>query len=477
MNRKQKPKTKKSIEEKGIVRVTYIFLGLFVCLIGYIVYFMVCKSEDTINNSYNKRLDSFADYVVRGDIKTSDGEVLAHTEVDNSGNETRVYPYDNVYAHVVGYASKGKTGLELQGNFYMLNSNDNIFVQTYNDITGQKSQGDNVVTTLDSTLQQVAYDALGSNNGAVVVMEPDTGKILAMVSKPDYNPNTLASDWDAIISDTTNSCLVNRATQGLYPPGSTFKILTALEYMREHPDYANFTYDCDGTLLIDEYKIDCYNGNAHGSVDFATAFAKSCNGAFATMGTMLNAGSFNKLCSDMLFNVDLPVSFEHNKSSFSFNTGAGTFDTMQTAIGQGKTQITPLHNAIIASIIANDGVLMKPYLIDHIENCNGVTVKTFKQSEYGKIISDNEANELTTLMRGVVTEGTGQILSYGDYEAAGKTGTAQYDSSENDHSLFTGFAPASDPKIVVSVVVEGEGSDGTKGVAVAKAIFDAYFSR
>lgn len=477
MSKDKQSKNKKSIEEKNIIKVTYVFLALFLCLIGYITYFVIFKSEETINNSYNKRLDSFADYVVRGEIKSSDGKVLAYTEVDGEGNEKRIYPYNNLFAHVVGYTSKGKTGIELQGNFYLLNSNDNIFVQTYNDIVGNKNIGDNIITTLDYELQNVAYNALGSNDGAVVVIEPDTGKILAMVSKPDYDPNTLSEDWESIISDANNSCLVNRATQGLYPPGSTFKILTALEYMRGYSDYENFTYDCSGTLYVDEYTIDCYNGNSHGVVDFNTAFAKSCNGAFASMGTKLNAGSFNKLCTQMLFNVELPVNFEYNKSKFSFNTGADVFETMQTAIGQGKTQITPLHNAIISAIIANDGVLMKPYLIDRIENCNEITVKQFKPSEYGTIISKEEADKLTSLMQGVVAQGTGTILSYGDYDAVGKTGTAQYDSSDNDHSLFTGFAPSTYPKIVVSVVVEGDNSDGTKGIEVAKAVFDAYFNR
>lgn len=475
MSKDRQSKSKKSIEVKNIINVTYVFLGVFMCLIGYIVYFMIFKSEDTINNSYNKRLDSFADYVVRGQIKSSDGKVLAYTEVDSEGNEQRVYPYNNMFAHVVGYTSQGKTGLELQANFYLLSSNDNIFVQTYNDIVGNKNVGDNVITTLDYELQNVAYNALGNNNGAVVALEPDTGKILAMVSKPDYNPNTLYSEWESIISDANNSCLVNRATQGLYPPGSTFKILTALEYIREYSDYESFTYDCSGRLDIDEYHIDCYNGNSHGTVDFTSAFAKSCNGAFASMGTKLNAGSFNKLCTDMLFNVELPVNFEYNKSSFSYNTGADVFETMQTAIGQGKTQITPLHNAIISAIIANDGVLMKPYLIDRIENCNGITVKQFKPSEYGTILSKTEADKLTELMKAVVTQGTGSVLSYGNYDAVGKTGTAQYDSSDNDHSLFTGFAPSTEPKIVVSVVVEGDNSDGTKGIEVAKAVFDAYF--
>ena len=201
-------------------------------LIGYLVYFNVVKSEDFINSPYNTRQDTFADRVVRGQILDSNGEVLARTDVDGEGNETRVYPYSNIFAHVVGYASQGKSGLESEANFQLLTSHAFFLEQLKNQFQGKKNQGDNVITTLNANLQQTAYAALGDRRGAIVVMEPSTGKILAMVVKPDFDPNTIDADWDYLINDPNDSRLLNRATMGQYPPGSVFKIVDALAYYR-----------------------------------------------------------------------------------------------------------------------------------------------------------------------------------------------------------------------------------------------------
>lgn len=233
--------------------------GPVLALAVYMGYFLQMKSEDVINNPYNARLDSFSDRIVRGSILASDGTVLAETTTDDAGNETRVYNYGGVFDHAVGYSSKGKTGIEAMANFYLLSSHVNLVEQAGNELAGAKNLGDSVVTTLDMELQQAAYAALGDRRGAVIAMEPDTGKILAMVSKPGYDPNTLLQDWASLTDSSNNQGqLVNRATAGLYPPGSTFKIVTALEYMREHPDdYKDFHFDCNGVYHNGDYSIKC----------------------------------------------------------------------------------------------------------------------------------------------------------------------------------------------------------------------------
>ena len=177
--------------DKSILFVTYIMVGLFVGLMGYFGYFLQVQSETVINNSYNARLDSFSDRIIRGEILSNDGTVLAKTNVAEDGTETREYPYNNIFAHVVGYTAQGKSGLESVSNFELLTSNAFFVDKLKNEFQDKKNQGDNVVTTLDTNLQEAAYDALGSNKGAVVVMDPSTGKILAMVSKPDFDPNTV----------------------------------------------------------------------------------------------------------------------------------------------------------------------------------------------------------------------------------------------------------------------------------------------
>lgn len=222
--------------------ITYFVVFIFIAMMAYLVKYVVFDANTTIANSYNKRQSLYAENVTKGKIISSDGVVLAETKVDSEGNETRVYPYGSMFAHVVGYDSNGQSGLELSANYYLLTSNQNILYKVYHALTDEKDMGNNVITTLDYNLQSTAYNALGNNDGAVIVIEPDTGKILAMVSKPDYDPN----DIDNVIaesSDSDSSCLLNRATQGLYPPGSTFKILTTLEYIRENPDYGSGSHD------------------------------------------------------------------------------------------------------------------------------------------------------------------------------------------------------------------------------------------
>lgn len=464
---------------KNILRLAYVVAGIFVCMLLYLGYFIQFESGTAINNTYNPRVNLLAEKVVRGKILSADGQVLARTVTADDGMETRECPFGNLYAHVVGYTEKGRTGIESMTNFYLLTSHVNLIEQIVNEFSGTKNLGDNVVTTLDSRLQQTAYDLLGDRRGAVVVMEPDTGKILAMVSKPDYDPNTVAAQWESLTADEQGEArLLNRATQGLYAPGSTFKILTLLEYIREHPDdYENFHFDCDGTYENGEYQIRCYQGEAHGSQDLSQAFANSCNGAFASMGLELDLKQYADLADQLLYNQPLPLALPYNKSSYSMTEGADTWEVLQTAIGQGKTQVTPIHQLMVTSAIANGGTLMKPYVVDHLENAGGQTIKKFMPSAYGELLSASEAEQLTEYMRQVVETGTGSAVRTDAYTVAGKTGSAEFETGKETHAWFTGFAPAEDPKIAVTVIVEESGSGGRVAAPIARGIFDAYFSR
>ena len=463
-------------ENKHILIITYVVVGMFVCLMGYFGYFLQVQSEKVINNSYNARLDSFSDRIIRGKIVSNDGRVLAETTVQEDGAEVRTYPYQDLFAHAVGYSDHGKAGLEALANFYLLSSHMNLAEQTMNQLADRKNPGDNVITTLDVDLQQAA---LGDRKGAVVALEPDTGKILAMVSRPGFDPNTLGQEWEALISgDNTQAQLLNRASQGVYPPGSTFKIVTALEYMREHPDtWQEFSFDCDGSYEHGDYTIKCYHGTAHGAQNLIQAFANSCNGAFASLGLEINLEQMQNLAEHLLFNGPLPVSIAYSKSSYAMGTGAGDWERLQTAIGQGNTQMTPLHNALLTAAIANGGVLMKPYLIDRVETAEGEEVKKFLPVTYGELMSASEAEALSGLMRQVVTEGTGSAVRTDAYAAAGKTGSAEFEKGKESHAWFTGFAPAEDPKLVVTVLVEEGGSGGREAAPIARALFDLYFSK
>lgn len=473
----KKKKAKKGNTNREIMNITFIFVGIFVLMLGYFASFVAFKSKDVINNAYNKRQDLLAEQIVRGDILSADGKVLAHTRTDDDGKEIRVYPYNNVFAHIVGRLNKGRTGLESSENFLLLTSNENGIKKIFTELSGEKNIGDNVITTLDANLQEVAYNALGNNKGAVVVMEPSSGKILSMVSKPDYDPNKIDVLWNDLVNDSdNNSALINRATQGIYPPGSIYKILTVLQYMRENKDYESYEYNCTGKGVFNNVTINCYNNKAHGRVNLLQSFAKSCNTSFANIGTMINMNSFRKLNESFLFNNPLPTNLVYNKSSFVLDGNSDKSEIPQTVIGQGKTGISPLHSALITSSIANGGVLMKPYVVDRIENANNTVIKKYLPELYGTILKSEEATTLTTFMTEVIKNGTASALKNKPYEVAGKTGSAEYETGKPAHAWFVGFAPATNPEIVVSVIVESVGTGSEYAVPVASKIFDAYFN-
>lgn len=463
-------------EKKAILSVVYIFVGLFVLMMGYFTYFLLIKRDDVVNSTYNLRHDVLSKRIIRGKILSSDGKVLAETITDDEGNEIRAYPYKDMYANVVGRVARGRTGIEEVENITLLTTYSKSPDAMYNDLVGVKNPGNNVVSTLNHKLTKLAYDALGNDRGAVVVIEPKTGKILTMVSKPSYDPNEIEYNWDKLTEDIDNkSPLLNRASQGLYPPGSTFKLLTALAYMRDNPDYMDYEYKCVGHTEYEGMRISCSGNKVHGRLDLKQAFAKSCNSSFSSIGKNISIDDFRSLSESFFFNQPLPARVVNNPSSFLLKVGeSGVKETMQTAIGQGRTLITPLHNAMITAAVANDGVIMKPYVIDHIESAGGRILKGYIPEEASRVMTVKEANYLKSLMRAVVTEGTAKRLQKLDVKVAGKTGTAETEGATS-HAWFVGFAPLNDPEIVISVIVENKGSGSEYAVPIAEKIFDAYF--
>ena len=318
--------------------------------------------------------------------------------------------------------------------------------------------------------------ALGDNKGAVVVMEPSTGKILAMVSKPSFDPNNVSENWDALNNDE-NSSLLNRATLGQYTPGSTFKLVTTLAFMRQNPDYNNYSFECNGEFSQNGATIHCYNSTAHGEENLTDSVANSCNSSFSNIGLQLDKAEWRKTAKQMLFNSKLPGDVKYNESSFRLKTDAGDADTMMTAIGQGETQVSPYHMAMIVSTIANGGKLMKPYLVDKITNYAGTTVKKYMPESYKELMTSSEAAQLTEYMKAVVDYGTGAALSGASYTVAGKTGTAEVSEDGNTvHSWFVGFSNVDNPELAISVCVEDADTATITGVSVAKQVFDSYYN-
>ena len=462
----------------------YLFIScvtilLFLTLIAHLVYFNIRLKDDIINSPYNRRQDTLSEFVVRGAIKSSDGSTLAYTETDDDGTEYRVYPYGREFAHTVGYMTHGKGGIELFANYELLSSHSNIIDQVINDFKRRKNRGDSFVTTLHAGLQDACYSILGDYQGAIIAIEPKTGAIRAMVSKPDFDPNTLAYDWDEMVSDPSNSQLVNRAAQGLYAPGSTFKILTSLAWYQRYGSFDKFSFKCTGEFTVGEITVHCYEHTAHGEEDLPAAFIHSCNTAFSQLGLDLKAKALTNVTKRLMFGEALPFDLPSKRSRWSL-TGASTDEELvQTAFGQGKTLVTPYHMALITCAIANRGVLMKPHLTDHIENAAGTRISSYKPSVYRTLLSTAEAEQMTELMQRVVTEGTASGLSDRFYSAAGKTGSAEYlksDGTIGTHSWFVGFSDTEDPDLVVVVLAENGGAGSSTAVPMAGRVFDTWYS-
>lgn len=478
---KKSGKTNRGSMRRGnreILLITYIFVALFVGLIVYLFCYTQFRSSDIINNPYNKRQDLYAKRVVRGDILSRDGSLLATTVTDEEGNEKRVYPYGNVFSHAVGYTTHGRAGVEQIANFTLLTSDVYIGERIKNDFNGVKNPGNKVVTTLNVYMQRVADASLSGQKGAIIACDVNTGEILALVSKPDFDPNTVDQIWDMINEDKENSMLLNRVCSGLYPPGSTFKIVTALEYIKEHGNRDDYDYDCTGSFTYEGNTINCYHGQKHGELDFTKSFAKSCNSSFANISTTLNKRRFAKTCDELLFGEKLPIPYSYKKSSVNVSGDSDIADVMQTAIGQGKTQISPFHMNLITQSICNEGILMTPYIISETLSANDDVLSVTEPSEYCRLISKENADILEQLMDEVVQNGTATKLrnTYG-YKAYGKTGSAEYSSDKNaSHAWFTGYGKDdAGNAVAVTVIVEGGGSGGEVAVPIAGNVLDAYF--
>lgn len=463
---------------KPILVLMALFTLAFFVLCFHLFYFMSNESYEVISSNYNPRQAILAKQNIRGNIENEEGIVLATTYVSGE-QEQRVYPYENLFAHVVGYSDFGTTGIENIKNMTLVSSSVPLSEKVVNDLNNKKDKGDTVVCTLDVDLQQTAHKALGVYKGAVVVTDVKTGKVLTMVSKPDFDPNTIAKEWENITNDPDNSVLVNRATQGLYPPGSTFKILDLLEFYRENPtDYDKFAYTCTGRFQYADRKISCYHGMKHGSLDLRKAFAKSCNCSFANIGVSLNRESFRSTLDSLLFDQELPMPLAYSKSHVNFGEETEDSIILQATIGQGESVITPMHLNMITAAIANKGILMEPLFVTEVKSAEGTTISTYKPKEYKALMTEAEAEILKYYMQAVVEEGTGDFLKGAGYTSAGKTGSAEYGSVKGkSHAWFTGFMPAEEPQIAVTVIIEGAGSGGDYAVPIAKRIFDCYYEK
>lgn len=450
---------------KRIIRVLIAISLLFLALVTYLLWFNMFRAKDVYTNSYNKRQWESEQQVQRGEIYSQDGVLLAETEIDGDAR-IRKYPKGRLYSHIIGYCSQvyGKTQLE------MSHDDDLIGKGTISLTLNEIKHGNNLNLTINDELQEYAYEQLDGRDGAIVAMEPTTGQILAMVSLPDFNPETIEKDWPSMMEDE-NSPFLARATQGLYPPGSTYKIVTAAGVYDN--GMTTETFEDEGLFKKGDVTVYNYNKESFGKLDIKTAFEVSSNYVFCTLGYEMGADAVKaeaeKFGVNKSFEFDIPVS----QSQIQYKKMTD-LDGALVSIGQGGLVMTPLHVAMMASAVANNGKMMKPYIVETVTTENGTVIGQTKPSVLYDSIGTACADYIEDMMIGVVEDGTGTGAQISGITVAGKTGTAE-NETDKDHAWFVGYAPVENPTICVAVVLENAATSGGKSaVPIAKNIIRKF---
>lgn len=452
-----------NIESKRIIKVLVALSGLLISVVIYLSYFEIFRADHVVENNYNKRRWINEEYVLRGMIVDRNGKILAKSEKLEKG-QVRQYQFGSLYSHIIGYSDKayGKAGLESSYNENLLNMHgDNPFKEMKEKITGPRENGNNLILSVDHELQSYVEQRLRGKKGAIVLMNPKNGEIYAMVSKPDFDPSYLTKNWEEITEDQ-DSPLLNRATMGLYTPGSVFKVITTTAAIENKNIKKNF--QCEGAVNIDGYILRDYKETAHGEVGLEEALIKSCNVAFSQIGLELGETKLKNTAEKYMFNQIIPFDLLTKTSAFPQKGNMSRPELGASAIGQGKILTTPLNMAMTASAIANDGLMMKPILVKEVISPEGKTITTNTSKILSRTSSASTAKEIKNMMIKVVQQGTGKNASIKNVTVAGKTGTAENESAK-EHAWFIGFAPAEDPKVAIAVVLENIGSTGGKSAA------------
>ena len=475
---------------KTSIRHTAIFLiTLFLLLSLAFPYWQVLRGPELLARADNPRLVEEERRIVRGRILSRDGAELARSQADDKGYVKRIYPYPAL-APVVGYASAryGTGGIEAAANAALRGEEGATLADTLRrQLTHESTSGHEVVLTIDSRLQQVADEALGKANGAIVVLDPRNGEVLAMASHPYFDPQRLEADCERLRADS-NRPLLNRATQGLYAPGSTFKTVTLAAALERGLDPTTvFTYTLrspdaqhHGWWHVNEFQILCQNHPSNNSpFDLAGAYAWSCNIAFATIGLRLCHSDYVEYARRFGLGSPLPLEIPVEPSLLfhtpDYFTGGERFYALaSTAFGQGELAVTPLQMALIAATVANDGVAMTPHLVSQVLTADGVVLRTTASRPWRTVVGRQAALTTKSIMVNSVDSGWARVAAIKGVPVGGKTGTAETgDPRQLPHSWFIGFAPADDPRFAIAVIKEFAGYGSEEAAPVGKKVLEA----
>ncbi len=464
----------------NIKRVMIVFLIVFIILMGYLSYFTLFKGPKIVVRPDNRRMWDVRNEVVRGTIYDRDGKALSLSKKAGSKGYKREYKGGAVTAHILGYYDEqyGITGLEnLYDRYLSSNISTSFLAWVGNGFKKVDRKGDDVYTSIDYDLQKTAYNALGDTRGSVVVLKVDTGEILAMISKPSYNPNNLNDIWESL-NENEHRPLLNRAVSGLYAPGSAFKVVTGISALENIEGISEETFNDTGKMdLGGGYTLSNDKGKALGKINFGQAVIKSSNLYFGDLSIRLEDGLL-KTAEKFRFNKNIPAEgIIIDNSRFPKYKSSEKGNMAQSGFGQAEVLATPIQMALVAQTIANDGIMMRPTLINKVVDYSGNVVKSLNASSIGEITTTQYAAEMRNYMRDVVSKGTGTRAQVRAIQVCGKTGTAQHIESKIPHSWFIGFAPYKKPEIAIAVIVEEGGYGGVTAARISSAVMSEYFRK
>jgi peptidoglycan glycosyltransferase len=485
---------------KQITRIAGLAMVLMVVLIVATTYWQTW-ARPALAERQDNAIQRVAQFEIKRGLILSPSRILARNKERKVGGRTfyfRRYPQGRLAAHVVGYstAARSRTGLErslnpaLTGSARSLSS---LVDQSLDKLNGKPIIGDTVVTTLDVNGQRAALDALGSTCGAVVALDPRTGRVRVMVSSPSYNPNDVEANFgkiEKIRADCTPaSPLLNRATQGLYPPGSTFKVVTASAAIDSRKYRPSSTFVDPGYCTVYGKRVNNFDtSRPFGTVSLATALQFSVNSVFCNIGLELGAKQLVKQAKKFGFYERPPLETPDSERlpSGLYRNGRlydprrdRDVDAGRMAFGQERLLVTPEQMAMVAGTIGNDGILMRPYVVDRIVTPNGKTRSKTKPTKIRRAVSPAAARDIGAMMVRAVQAGTGTAAQISGLEIGGKTGTAETGVDGNNTTWFIAFAgdPGKKPKLAIAVVLQNQSlTGGATAAPIARRVMQALLT-
>jgi peptidoglycan glycosyltransferase len=462
---------------RQIIKLFAFIMVLFAVLVGFTAWWSVFNAKELKASKYNHRPLYEQQQIPRGRILADDGSVIAKSVPEGKGTNRRYvrhYPMGSLFGHPIGYSfiEVAQSEFEKFHNEELIGE-ESEFGTILDQLTGQKQEGEQIVTSLDPHAQEVAMHALeAAGFGAVVAIEPSTGAVKVMASNPGYNPNTIpdTKKYEKLSTENVRRPLFNRATQGQYPPGSTFKVVTAAAGLESGVITPETTINAPGSITDEGHELANDGHIDWGPIPLDTALTNSVNTWFGQLGQKIGQDKLFTMMEKFGFNstppIDLPEEEVYKSGVFDLENETllnrnDPVDLARLAIGQERLLVTPLQDAMIAAAVANHGKLMKPQIWKRVVNVDGSVTKRMSPSVYSEPIKAKTAEELTTAMEGVVSEGTGTNAAISGVKVAGKTGTAETPSNEacgggsdENQGWFMGFAPADHPKIAIAATVE-----------------------